>query len=67
MLRDRKPTLGYRGRDDGRDGLQRRSTRRLLLRATPVAYGGFQARGPTRAAAASLDYSHSNTRSEPQL
>ena len=39
----------------------------LLFRAVPVAYGGSQARGRIGAAAASLYYSHSNTRSEPRL
>ena len=34
-------------------------------RATPVAYGGSQARGLTGAAAASLRKSHSNAGSEP--
>ena len=38
-----------------------------LFRATPVAYGGFQARGLIGAVAASLHQSHSNTRSEPRL
>ena len=36
-------------------------------RATPAAYVGFQARGPNRAAAASLHQSHSNAGSEPRL
>ena len=35
--------------------------------ATPVAYGGSQARGRIGAVAASLRQSHSNTRSEPRL
>ena len=35
----------------------------LLFRATPSAYGGSQARGRIRAAAASLHHSHSNARS----
>ena len=35
----------------------------LLFRATPMAYGGSQARGP----AASLHHSHSNAGSEPHL
>ena len=39
----------------------------LFFRAAPVAYGGSQARGPIRATAASLCYSHSNTRSKPHL
>ena len=38
-----------------------------LFRATPMAYGGSQARGPITAVAASLCQSHSNTRSEPCL
>ena len=38
-----------------------------LFRATPVAYGGSQARRPIRATAASLRHSHSNARSEPCL
>ena len=37
----------------------------LLFRATPVAYGGFQARGLIGAIAAG--HSHSNTGSEPHL
>ena len=36
----------------------------LLFRAMPSAYGGSQARGRVRAAAASQHHSHSNTRSE---
>ena len=39
----------------------------FLFRATPAAYGGFQARGPIIAVATCLCYSHSNTRSEPHL
>ena len=39
----------------------------LLFRATPVAYGGSQARGLVRATAAGLHHSHSNTRSELHL
>ena len=35
-----------------------------LLRATPTAYGGSQARGLIGAVAASLCHSHSNVRSE---
>ena len=35
--------------------------------ATPVAYGGSQARGHLRAATAGLHHSHRNTRSEPHL
>ena len=38
-----------------------------LFRATPTAYGGSQARGQIRAAAASLYYSHGNARSELNL
>ena len=38
-----------------------------LFRATPVAYGGFQARDRIRAIAAGLHCSHSNARSEPHL
>ena len=38
-----------------------------LFRATPVAYGGSQARGQGGAVAASLHYSHSNARSESSL
>ena len=36
-------------------------------RATPEAYGGSQARGPIRAAAAGLCQSHSKVGSEPRL
>jgi len=39
----------------------------LLVRATPAAYGGSQARGQIRAAAAGLHHSHSNAGSEPYL
>ena len=39
----------------------------LLFRAAPLAYGGSQARGLIRAAAACLHHSHSNTGSEPRL
>ena len=39
----------------------------LLFRATPTAKGSSQARGPIRAAAASLHHSHSNSGSEPPL
>ena len=39
----------------------------LLFRATPVAYGGSQARGPIGAVAACLHHSHSNAISEPCL
>ena len=35
----------------------------MLFRATPVVYGGSQARGPIGATAASLHHTHSNTRS----
>ena len=38
-----------------------------LFRATPVAYGGSQTRGPIGAIAASLHHSHSNTGSELRL
>ena len=38
-----------------------------LFRAAPVAYGSSQARGPIRAAVASLHHSHSNARSKPHL
>ena len=38
-----------------------------LFRATPVAYGGSQARGLIRATAAPLHHSHSNARSELHL
>ena len=38
-----------------------------LFRATLVAHGGSQARGPIRAAAADLHNSHSNARSESRL
>ena len=36
-----------------------------FLRATPMAYGNFQARGRIGAVAASLYHSHSNNRSKP--
>ena len=36
----------------------------LLFRATPMAYGGSQARGQIGATAAGLHHSHSNARSE---
>ena len=39
----------------------------LLFRATPAAYGRFQARGLIRATAASLCPSHSNAGSKPRL
>ena len=39
----------------------------FLFRATPVAYGSFQARGQIRATAAGLHYSHTTTRSEDHL
>ena len=39
----------------------------VFSRAAPVAYGGFQARGPIGAIAAGLYHSHSNIRSEPHL
>ena len=38
-----------------------------LFRATPMAYGGSQAKGLIRAIAASLCQSHSNVGSEPHL
>ena len=38
-----------------------------LFRATLVAYGGYQARGPLIAVATGLCHSHSNTRSELHL
>ena len=38
----------------------------LPSRAPPAAYGGSQARGLIRAAAAGLHHSHSNIRSEPR-
>ena len=38
-----------------------------LFEATPVAYGGSQAKGRTGAAAAGLHHSHSNMGSEPPL
>ena len=38
-----------------------------LSRAAPVAHRGSQARGPIRAAAASLCQSHSNAGSKPRL
>ena len=38
-----------------------------LFTATPEACGGSQARGPIRAAAAGLCYSHSNSGSDPHL
>ena len=39
----------------------------LSFRAAPAAYGGSQARGQIRAAAAGLDHSHSNAGFEPHL
>ena len=39
----------------------------FFLRATPAAYGSFQARDGIRAAAAGLHYSHGNVGSEPRL
>ena len=39
----------------------------FFFRATPLAYGGTQARGPIGATAAGLHHSRSNTRSEPRL
>ena len=38
-----------------------------LFRATPMAYGGSQARGPIRAVAAGLRHSHRNTGSKLRL
>ena len=38
-----------------------------LSRAAPAAYGGSQAQGLTRAVAAGLTHSHSNSGSEPSL
>ena len=38
-----------------------------LLRATPAAYGGSQARSRIRAVATSLHQRHSNVGSEPRL
>ena len=38
-----------------------------FVRAAPVAYRGFWARGRIRAIAASLTYSHNNTRSKLHL
>ena len=38
-----------------------------LFKATPVAYGGFQARGLIGAEATGLHHSHNNTRSELRL
>ena len=37
------------------------------FRATPLAYGGSEARGRIGAVAASLHHSHSNLGSEPRL
>ena len=37
------------------------------FRASPMAYGGFQARGLIRAVVTGLCHSHSNARSEPHL
>ena len=39
----------------------------FLFRASPMAYGGSQAKGLIRAIAASIRQSHSNVRSEPHL
>ena len=38
-----------------------------LFRATPVEYGGSQARSRIRVVATGLDHSHSNVGSEPRL
>ena len=40
------------------------SLKSFFLRATPTAYENSRARGPIRAAAASLHHSHSNARSK---
>ena len=39
----------------------------FFLRATPMAYRSFQARGRIRATAVGLHHSHSNMGSEPHL
>jgi len=39
----------------------------VIFRATPLAYGGSQARDLIRAVAAGLHHSHSNARSERRL
>ena len=39
----------------------------IFFRATPLAYGGSQARGQIRAATTSLHHNHSNARSKPHL
>ena len=39
----------------------------VFSRATPMAHGGSQPRGPIRTTAASLHHSHSNARSKPPL
>ena len=39
----------------------------FLFRAAPMAYGNSQARGRIGAAAAGLDHSHRNVRSDPHL
>ena len=39
----------------------------VFFRATPTAYGGFQAMGPIGAVAAGLRQSHSKARSKPSL
>ena len=39
----------------------------LLFRATPMAYGGSQAKGLIRATAAGLQHSHSKDKSKPHL
>ena len=38
-----------------------------LFRATPVAYGGYQAKGQIRAVAAGLCHSHSSVGSKPPV
>ena len=66
-------TLGVRDEFDQEEtsGLQDTSTffvfLFLLLRATPLTYGGSQTRGLIGAAAAGLHHNHSHTRSEPRL
>ena len=39
----------------------------FIFRAAPTEYGGSQARGPIRVAAAGLHHSHSNAISKPRL
>ena len=59
MVRDRRPPSLL--------GTMKNTFVFLLFRVTPAAYGGSQARGQIRAAAASLYHSHSNIGSEPHL